>query len=321
MIRFDKPEPEPSSHLLYQVLRRCTGLRKLLLPSSEVTLDIMPRIIGGVVGLTGITKLGIGRIGQLSKALLNSMDSPLMAIDFSALDHSFGRESPNPIELLAGYSNSLEELALRFVDWDAIRFDLSHAFPSLRVLHISGAVLPRIDILIRAFPNLKILLFDEIYLDDRQERLDSIRQENRQSQLRHQWQDLGTIYTNFNELYVLAPRCRINRLQLSLVSGRSPVPLDTRMNRLKSALVDCTPSKLTINIDSNVFINNLADGLFAIPGMERLHMKVNPSDSESLADLVNGIKASLNSSPLQLLYLTLSGGCNSNDDMPKYFLH
>lgn len=210
-MKFVISQPSPSAPLLYQILRRCSRLRRVHLPSCEKTLNLIPKIMAALMDLTELREVEVRKTGPLTEALIKSMDAPITTFHFNCCFDFRSIANQNPTQFLSNFTRSLTTLVANTANWNSAILNRNIQFPLVTDLRIYRSHIPQLGVLMQVFPNLKSLIFEESLLNtELAEDLELIRATSRES-IRvgcPRWTQLNNISGEVDELYVLAGWCK-----------------------------------------------------------------------------------------------------------------
>lgn len=120
------------------------------------------------------------------------------------------------------------------------------------------------------------------------------------------WTSLDKVSGTLEEIYFLAPKCKVNHLQLWLYRSDLPeITPSIQLDRFGRVLMDASPTRLTASIHSAAFDHNVATGLFAVPGMTRLDLDVESVGFITLGPVMDNIRQALRGTGVEHFHLRL----------------
>ncbi|KAI0325966.1 hypothetical protein GY45DRAFT_1259900, partial [Cubamyces sp. BRFM 1775] len=202
--------------LLVHILPLLTGIRAIQFNFCEGFLQCDHRLVDAFAALPAVYDLRLGSFGLLTYELISSMRSNIALLfmecsvadrTLSPLDH---RVLFDPLDLL----NTLEELRICFIDLTAntVRPGPSTSvYPHVRLLSLAVGRFEELEILVNAFPNLRILDVTLCFHLDVEVR--SLRARNRTVRC---WDALEHVCGDICNLYILGLTCPVARVDIAL---------------------------------------------------------------------------------------------------------
>ncbi|KAH9886636.1 hypothetical protein C8Q73DRAFT_839773 [Cubamyces lactineus] len=206
--------------LLVSILPSLVGIRTLQIDYCEGLLHCDDRLVDAFAALPSVRDLRVISFGLLSYDLISSIRSDIVILymECSGDEHHLfppmHRIFPDPLDLLSRHKDTLEDLWLCYVDLTA---EIVHPgpstsiYPNVRCLTLGATRFRELEILVNAFPNLRIL--DVTMCDVLEFDMDCPRARNRMVPC---WDALEHVCGDVHNIYRLGLTCPVARLDIVL---------------------------------------------------------------------------------------------------------
>ncbi|KAJ3552458.1 hypothetical protein NM688_g4140 [Phlebia brevispora] len=259
-----EPAPEDVGYLT-SLLKRSVRLEDLRLPSSVLNADSnLPLVVASLKSLVSLHFVSTSPAVESTLLLLHS---PLKALNVSFSDHE-----QDPIPFLAEFQHTLEKASLTHVNIMHPDF----GFTKLTELELIHCILPRLSVLMVAFPNLTALtLLDQgdgtVVVLAHAIRQQVVRPQNIAFQANgHHWKSLRSLTTNTFYLYTLGLQRKLDVLKITDPMLGDP---DYQFRRFLPSIVPLQPREISLSLHDHDFAPGVHEDhfrkIFAV-GMDRL---------------------------------------------------
>ncbi|KAI0748760.1 hypothetical protein C8Q80DRAFT_1354478 [Daedaleopsis nitida] len=307
----DGYETYPALQWLSKNIPRMTSLTTIGL-ADEDGLQLAPELYAAIASLVSLRHLRIGGAGPMSASLLSASRSKLQWAYVQWLppyregpDGMYlKRQSMHPLQLFSKSCDTLEKLASH--EWYTPRnMPVSTiVYPKIREFSFNGDNYPLILPYVRAFPNLARLSLEDInYRDllmaDMTGGLITRLQEHRALNMKSQmdagtWNKLEQLVGSITDLYIFAPICHIDRLDLI-----NDVP-ESQKHRFHDMLFEtlpfARPKQLQIISGSGALLLHPTSSLAAIlqtpagSRLENLVLNIDLDENDSEGDVAAALR-------------------------------